>query len=84
MLLKPALGGVGGGGGWGWTGAYAAYSVTYEENQSSRVSDCRDLCVLCFQRQSVLTFILPRLLKLMPRGLQWLRPRGSLLLHKLI
>ena len=36
------------------------YSVPYEETQSNRVSDFRDLfCVLCFQRQSLFTFILP-------------------------
>ena len=36
----------------------ANYSVVaYEETQSNRVSNFRDLCVLCFQKQSFLTFI---------------------------
>ena len=36
----------------------ANYSVAYEETQSNRVSDFRDFCVLRFQRQSFLTFII--------------------------
>ena len=47
-----------GGGGGAGRGVFnlANYSVAYEETQSKRVSDIRNLCVLWFQRQSFFDF----------------------------
>ena len=60
--LKPGQGEWGGGGegGGGGVCSLANYSVAYEATQSNRVSDFFFviLCVLCFQKQSFLTFTL--------------------------